>query len=176
MVNRVGTKIFRVLGNHAILMRKAMTIVPGPVRRSGVITSFRHFLLVRYRMAFVLIALALAVKALVPAGFMVEARGHVLTVAICADASGEHSQSRQIVIPGKPAGGQFSPAKSGQSKTGEACPFSALSMAGVSGADPALLALALGFILLLGFLPVCAPCVLFTRRIRPPLRAPPVLV
>ena len=133
--------------------------------------AMRHFLLIRHRIAFAVIAIALAMKALVPAGFMVETRGHVLTIAICADASSGHGVSKQIIIPGKPANGQ-----SAQGKSGEACPFSTLAIAGLSGADPALLAAALAFILLLGFLPVAAPRLVWSRRIRPPLRAPPVLV
>ncbi len=133
--------------------------------------AVRQFLLFRHRMVIVVIALALAMKALVPAGYMVETRNHVLTIAICADASSGHVLSKQVVIPGKPAQGQ--PA---QAKSGEACAFSSLAMAGLSGASPALLALALAFILLLGFAAVATPRVTVTRRIRPPLRAPPVLV
>jgi hypothetical protein len=40
------------------------------------------------RLAALLVALALCVKALVPAGYMPGAHGKVLTVEICADASG----------------------------------------------------------------------------------------
>lgn len=122
-----------------------------------------------------MIALAFALKALVPAGFMVEARDHVLTIAICADASGDGALSRQIVIPVKADGGQNAPSKTASSKSGEACSFAALSMAGLSGADPALLVLALAFILLRGLLPAVAPRFAVARGIRPPLRAPPVL-
>lgn len=133
--------------------------------------ALRQILLVRRRIVFAVIALALAMKVVVPAGFMVETRDHVLTIAICADASSGHIISKQIVIPGKPAHGQ-----SAEAKHGEACAFSGLSMAGLAGADPALVAQALAFILLLGFAAIAAPRILSTRRIRPPLRAPPALV
>ena len=133
--------------------------------------AFRHILLVRRRMAFAVIALALAMKALVPAGLMVDTRNHVLTITICADASSGHLISKQIVIPEKPAQGQ-----SAQAKSGEACAFSGHGMAALSGADPLLLALALAFILLLGFAAVAPLRLNSARRIRPPLRAPPVPV
>ena len=48
-----------------------------------------------------LLALALAVKAVVPTGFMLSAGGgRFLTVTICSDASGTPKQM-QIAIPGK---------------------------------------------------------------------------
>lgn len=133
--------------------------------------AFRHVLLVRRRITFAVIALAISMKALVPAGYMIDTRDHVLTITICADATSGHIISKQIVIPGKPVQGQ-----SGQAKNSEVCAFSGLAMAGVSGADPALLAQALAFILLLGFAAVAPLRITSARRIRPPLRAPPVFV
>lgn len=40
--------------------------------------------------AFLLIVLALAMKAVIPAGFMLGTQDKVLTVRVCADATGEH--------------------------------------------------------------------------------------
>lgn len=133
--------------------------------------AFRHILLARRRIAFAVIALALTIKALVPAGFMIDTRDHVLTITICADATSGHLISKQIVIPGKPVQNQTA-----QAKNGEACAFSGLALAGLAGTDPALLAQALAFILLLGFASVAPLRIAFARRIRPPLRAPPVFV
>lgn len=129
----------------------------------------RHFLLARRGLVLALVALAIGMKALVPAGFMVETHGRVLTVAICSDASGLPKATREIAVPSK------EPRRQG-GETGEACPYGALSMAALgAGADPALLLLALAFILLRGFLPVPALRLTSARRIRPPLRAPPVV-
>lgn len=111
-------------------------------------------------------------KALVPAGFMVGTGDRVLTVKICADAMGT-MQTQQIVIPGN--GGQGGN-KSDHGKANGTCPFSALSFASLGGADPALLALALVFILALGFLPSTAPRTEQRSYLRPPLRGPPALV
>lgn len=129
--------------------------------------AFRLFLHDHRRFAVLLMALALAMKALMPAGYMVAADGaQVLTITICADAQGG-SYTKQIVVPH--SGKHAAPAE--QAK--DACPYSALSMATLGGADATLLALALVFILALGF--VAAPRLRLeqTLRLRPPLRGPP---
>jgi len=147
----------------------AVTGARQAAKRAGIMGALRNFLAARRGMAFAVIVLALAIKALVPAGFMIETGNRVLTFAICADASGDHAFSREIVIPAKQV-----ERGSSKSKSGEGCSFAGHSAAGVSGADPVLLALALAFIALLGFLPVTLPLITPGRRIRPPLRAPPV--
>lgn len=126
----------------------------------------------RHRLvALLLVVFALAVKAAVPAGYMVGQHGTVLTVQICADASGG-TVSKQIVIPqsGAPADG-----KSAHDKAPATCPYAALGFAALTGADAVLLALALAFIVALGF--TAAPPVPLHRIsfLRPPLRGPPAL-
>lgn len=121
------------------------------------------------RLAAVLVVLVLAIKAMVPAGYMLERQGISLTVTICADASGG-SVTREIVIPRKGALGASGDA---HAKAASVCPYAALGHAALAGADAVLVALALAFILALGFAPTrFAPL----RRIpflRPPLRGPP---
>ena len=119
-----------------------------------------------------LIAAALCMKALIPAGYMIGSGDRVLTVKICADARGT-MQTQQIVIPG--SGGQRGD-KAEHGKADGTCPFSALSFASLGGTDPALLALALIFILTLGFRPSAAPRTEQIFYLRPPLRGPPALV
>lgn len=124
------------------------------------------------RLTLVLLALALAVKALVPAGFMLSATGErFLTVTICADASAMPRQI-QIAIPDKDgAAGDESKA----ADKGQPCAFAGLGHGALGGADPALLASALAFILLTAF---AAPRTLSLRDmafLRPPLRGPPIL-
>lgn len=134
-------------------------------------TSLRAFLHDHRALVGLLVALALAMKALLPAGYMLGAQGRHLTVEICSDASGKHL-TRQIVIP---TNGSAQERQAAQTKAEGTCPFSALAMGAVGGADPALLLVALAFILQLGFAPVTA--LLRQRRtyLRPPLRGPPVL-
>ena len=128
--------------------------------------SHRHRLL-----AMLLVVLALAMKIAVPAGYMIGQQGKVLTVEICADASGG-TLTKQIVIPqsGTPAEG-----KAPHDKAPATCPYAALGFAALTGADAALLAVAIAFILALGF--ATAPPLPLQRIsfLRPPLRGPPAL-
>lgn len=122
------------------------------------------------RLAMLLIALTLCLKAVMPAGYMLGGGARVLTIEICADATG-HRITRQIVVPQDSRQTQTEQA----AKKSATCPWSALSMATLAGADPALLAVALAFIIALGFSPATAPRLARLSHLRPPLRGPPAL-
>ena len=72
-------------------------------------------------------ALALCVKALVPAGYMVEASPHLLTLQICADAQG---QPRSIALPQSRAPTQ-------PAHVDGLCAFAALAQAVIAPVRPA---------------------------------------
>lgn len=130
----------------------------------------RTFLL-RHRAAAILVVIAaLCMKIVVPTGFMIGQNSEVLTVQLCTDGLG-HAVTAKIAIPmkGEPSD------SSGKQGKGE-CPFASLSMASMTGADPALLALALAFILALGFAPTRTSHPKRVSYLRPPLRGPPALV
>jgi hypothetical protein len=134
------------------------------------VSGLRAFLRDHRTLALLLIAAALVMKALVPAGFMVGTQAKTITVEICADTVGAQL-SRTIAIPfaGKSDGG------SGEhGKTDLPCAFGALAMATLGGADAVLLAAALAFVLALGFAVVRIAPAATPARLRPPLRAPPV--
>lgn len=133
--------------------------------------TLRAFLKDHRRLAALFIAAALGLKALVPAGYMIGTGNKVLTVEICADTQGERV-TRQIVIPQKGAHPLESQAEHG--KTAGTCAFSVLAFASLAGADGALLAAALLFILILGFLPVEPVRLRPVSYQRPPLRGPPL--
>lgn len=122
------------------------------------------------RLAMLLIAFALAFKAIVPAGFMVGTQALTLTVQICADASGE-LQTRQIVIPRE---GQPAHSEPSSSKSSTTCPFTSLWASGPVGELPAILAAALSFLIVLGFAPTTLPLFKRVAFLRPPLRGPPL--
>lgn len=127
-------------------------------------------LLVRHRaLAAVLLAVALCLKAVMPAGYMVGPASKVLTIQICAAASG-HAVTKQIAIPMKEHAGS----DGGQSAPGD-CAYGSLSMASATGPDPVLLLFAIAFILALGFAPVRVPPRARISHVRPPLRGPPAL-
>jgi hypothetical protein len=132
--------------------------------------AFRAFLRDHRALALLLIAAALAMKALVPAGFMVGTQSRTITVEICADTLGAQL-SKTIAIPfaGKGDGGAGE-----HGKTDSPCAFGALAMATLGGADAVLLAAGLAFILAVGFAAVRIAPAASPSRLRPPLRAPPV--
>lgn len=123
------------------------------------------------RLALVLVVFALAVKAFLPAGFMVSAAGErFLTVTICADASGTPQQMRIAIHDKDDIGGD----RSESADTGQPCAFSGLGHAALGGVDPILLAAALAFVLLAGFAPLRSPALRDIAFLRPPLRGPPL--
>lgn len=126
--------------------------------------AFRAFFRMHRRLALGLVVLAVAIKALMPAGYMLSEKAHVLTVAICADASGQQL-TKHISIP--------SDGKSSHSKAEATCAWGLLAMAALSGADVLLLALALAFILALGLAPSRPAPPSRVSYLRPPLRGPP---
>ena len=137
--------------------------------RPGVMGGIRQILRDHRRIALACALMALALRALLPAGLMLAPAGHTLTVAICADATGL-KLVRDIVVPGAPAKAHDAKADPAAS----ACPYAALAMASLGGADPILLAAALALLMVLGLaaiIPVRTPP---ASRLRPPLRAPPV--
>jgi hypothetical protein len=131
-------------------------------RARALIRSYRH-------LALLALLLALCVKALIPSGFMVSASpDRVLTVAICADATGELKQLK-IVIPGK---AQDSSHAGGANMDGF-CAFACLAHTAIAGASAILLALAFAIILMLGLRPAARLDLAQLGYLRPPLRGPP---
>ena len=131
----------------------------------------RAFFLRHRAGAMVVVIAALCMKMLVPGGFMVGSANKVLTVEICADASGQKvTRHIPIAMNGKTGGEHRN-----EGKAGTPCPWSALSTASLAGADPALLALALTFILALGLAPARLTLLRPAFHLRPPLRGPPAL-
>jgi hypothetical protein len=135
--------------------------------------NLRTFIRDHRRLAALLLALALCIRALMPAGYMLANDARTVTVQICTDGiSGEHTQ--QIVIHQQ--GGGQGESQDGHAKADSTCPWSGLAMASLGGADAVLLALALAFVLALGFAPVAPARTGLSAYLRPPLRGPPAFV
>lgn len=132
--------------------------------------AFRTFLRHHRALAGLLVAAALCLKVIVPTGFMVGGDMRSITVQICHDA-GDGPLVKEIAVPVKEgmSDGPGKPAK------GE-CPYAALSMVSLTGTDAALLALALAFIIALGFAPISFAPPRRDYHLRPPLRGPPALI
>ena len=127
----------------------------------------RSYLRNNPRLAVLLLLATLCMKALMPAGFMVEARPSAIGVVICGSAEGTQlGRVAEAAIRDKlPA--------TGRARTDQTCPYATLAMASLGGADAPLLALALVFAMALAFLPTAAVVPAQAGWLRPPLRGPP---
>lgn len=134
--------------------------------------ALRAFIADHRRLAVLLVAMALLVKALVPAGYMVGGNVKLLTVSICADSSGGVI-TKQLAIPMNEGSGH--PAKSQGQDEGR-CAFTALGLGALAAADIELLAEALLFILALGLVDRAPLPRAESSWLRPPLRGPPSLI
>jgi hypothetical protein len=124
-------------------------------------------LLLRHRaLAFGLLACALVMKALVPAGTMLASDSRTLTVQIC-DGYVDAAHAVVIAVKGQPHADKAAPDH-------QACPFASLALAGLGGADPIQLALALAFAVMLGLAAAPALVLRHIPHLRPPLRGPPL--
>lgn len=124
------------------------------------------------KIALLFLAVALLVKAVVPAGYMVGGTFKTLTVSICADSTGGVI-TKQMAVPIKHGSGDAS----GESaKDAGTCAFTSLISGSLAGVDIELLAAALAFILALGFAAQAAPHRAAISWLRPPLRGPPSLI
>ena len=126
---------------------------------------FRRFILSHRRVAAALIALALAMKLFVPAGFMPVASPGQIMVLVCTEFGPKHVAIEVPGMPAKPDDG---------AKMDPPCAFAGLGLAWLPGADAVLFAAALAFILALGFASVTPPRLLRARHAWPPLRGPPL--
>lgn len=114
-----------------------------------------------------MVAAALAMKALVPVGYMVLPSASSFTVSVCSGMTGEQMT---VTIPIK----QQDSGKTAVDK--QMCHASALDAGALGGTDPFLLGSALAFILALGFAPVSVPLRRAARYLLPPLRGPPTTI
>jgi hypothetical protein len=130
-------------------------------------------LLMRHRVvALMAVLAALCMKIIVPAGYMADQESKILTVQLCEDAYGNQS-IKQLVIPMEDEGS--GPGAKHDSNGAGLCHFVSLSFASMSAAAPELLAIALAFILALGFALARVFLAKGLFHLRPPLRGPPAL-
>ena len=138
--------------------------------------GIRAFCLANRRLAAFALALALCMKVLLPAGFMLSSSfdgssDKVLTLTVCHSGS-EARAVANVTVPldGKAQG------KDLQGKADGHCPYSSLSMTALGGASAPLLAIALAVILALGLSPARHLPFGQIAHLRPPLRGPPLPV
>lgn len=127
----------------------------------------RRLALKNRKLAGLVLALALAMKLLVPGGFMPTSSDGGIVISIC---SGTGPTTMVMTIPGLEHG------KSNEGHQGKAdqhCAFAGLSVPSLAAADPVLLTIAIAFAMALALWPTTAPIVRARSHLRPPLRGPP---
>jgi Na+/H+-translocating membrane pyrophosphatase len=130
------------------------------------VTALRRLCRSHAGLAVLVVALALMVRVLVPAGFMPTVANGTITVSIC---TGYGPMQMDMKAPGRAADDM------GQGhKAQQPCAFFDLAMPGLPGADPILLAVALAFIIAVAFLATPALALRRERHAWPPLRGPPL--
>jgi hypothetical protein len=128
--------------------------------------SFRRHILRHRLLAAWLIAAALLLKIMVPAGFMPSFSGGAITVALCA---GQDGQTIAMELPGRTGDhdGQH------HGKADMPCAFSGLSAPVLGAVDPILLATAIAFIIAAGFHRAVRTATATPAFLRPPSQGPP---
>ena len=130
-------------------------------------SSLRAFIHQHPALAALLLLWALAIKAVVPAGYMVGPGS--IAMVLCDEGRGT-AVSKVVSVPMKPGLPGEAP---DSDKAG--CAFTALGMAMTGNAGPALLALAIAWALVIGLAPVEPARPRRAGQLRPPLRGPPAL-
>ena len=119
-----------------------------------------------------LLALALCLKLLVPAGYMPVPGGAFASVEICGEGVAGHG-GRAIAIPLRDALSGALGDHGQPHQTDQTCPSAALGHVALGGADAPLLAIALALAMLLALLPPGPVLLRRASHLRPPLRGPP---
>ncbi|MBW8910437.1 MAG: hypothetical protein JF564_00715 [Sphingomonas sp.] len=114
-----------------------------------------------------IMVLVLAVRALIPAGYMTSASPAGLTVELCSGISGK---TVTIALPG-PSGHQ----EHGKAQADSPCAFASLGQVMTSATDPVLLAAAIAFVIALSTVLDRSPPLARSGHLRPPLRGPPLV-
>jgi hypothetical protein len=132
--------------------------------RANAMQTIRTLIAHHARLAALLLALALCVRVLVPAGTMLNSEHGTITVSLCSNLA---AAPKAITID------VGSHERGGDHAKDNPCAFTALAHAATAGADAPLLALALAFILVLGLAPARSLPLPQWAHLRPPLRGPP---
>ncbi len=137
--------------------------------------GFRRLFLDHRTLAAWLIVCALAMKILVPAGFMPVVSGGTVTIQICGGtAPSMPTMMAKATMMAEAMPGMTHHQDKGDHQSREMpCAFSGLSAPSLAAVDPLLLAIAIAFIVAIGFRRTSTTPVAARAYLRPPLRGPP---
>ena len=132
--------------------------------------AIRHLFRRHAGLAWLVVTLALAMKLLVPAGFMPVLDAGKFEIVIC---SGNGPMTMTMAMPGM--AGQHGGDHDAPAKHDAPCAFAGLAAPSLGGADVIQLAIAIAAIVALGILFRPLAQTLAWSFVRPPLRGPPAL-
>lgn len=135
--------------------------------RFAAVGTLRHFFRTRPGLAALLLALALCLKAVIPAGYMPATQGSVLTVELCSGAA--PGTKVTIALPTRDGHASENAGKT----MDHPCAFSPHSAAAIDTALPSLLLAALAFVFVAAILREPLALRPVRSQVRPPLRGPP---
>ena len=127
-------------------------------------------LIAQRQLAVLICAAALALKLLVPTGYMIDSSHGRITVTIC-------SGTDPATIPMEMPGMDHSMLDQGKKDHGKAempCAFSGLLAAALCAIDPVQLAALIAFLMSVGLTGIVLPVPSRATWLRPPLRGPPI--
>jgi hypothetical protein len=138
------------------------------------VNACRRLVLTRGRLVLLLCVVALAVRFLVPAGYMLTGESGRIAVTLCP----ETIAAPTMAMPGDDHGDgeRHAAKKQGATKHGRAempCPFASLAAPAFGAADPLVPAVAPAVVAALALAAFTVRPVRLAVRLRPPLRAPP---
>lgn len=141
-----------------------MTLVPDMASASAM-SGVRTYLQRHAGLVALLLALTLALRALIPAGYMASASSNGVTIELCSGVAGK---SVTIALPGTSKHQQDS-----RSQAEQPCSFSGAGFDSAATIDPLILAIAIAFVIALGVRSTPFSYRETPAYLRPPLRGPP---
>lgn len=134
-------------------------------------TGLRRLLRSHRALAAFVVAAALALRLLVPAGFMPTMEGGRLVISICSG----FGPAKTMEMTGATHAGMEHHGNPDGDRAQSPCAFADLALPVIGGMDPIQLAAAIVFVMAAGLVLATALPPRLSGRLRPPLRGPPAL-
>ena len=146
---------------------------------SRLVFALRRHVLAHRHLATLICVAALALKLLIPSGYMISAEHGRIAITICSGFAPQTispvtSRDMDLTMP-EMHGDMADQGKSDEhGRTEMPCAFSSLSAHALAAVDPVLLIAAIAFVMAVGSRAVGSPRLALTPHLRPPSQGPPV--